>query len=66
MVRLSIACALLAVVHGATCLRADDLARIDVHAHFVPPFWREASIEHGHGQPDGMPSIPVSDDLMLY
>ncbi|MCJ1248863.1 hypothetical protein MMC30_006084 [Trapelia coarctata] len=32
--------------------------RIDVHAHFVPPSWRQKSIDTGHSQPDGMPGIP--------
>ena len=34
-------------------------ARIDVHAHFVPPAWRAACEAHGHSRPDGMPGIPV-------
>lgn len=37
-----------------------DLSRVDIHAHFVPPFWRELTTENGYGQPDGMPAIPVS------
>lgn len=36
------------------------LSRIDTHSHFVPPFWREASVKYGYGNPDGMPGIPVS------
>jgi 6-methylsalicylate decarboxylase len=32
--------------------------RIDVHAHFLPPFYIEALKRAGHGQPDGMPAIP--------
>jgi 6-methylsalicylate decarboxylase len=31
---------------------------IDVHAHFVPEAYREALLQHGHGQPDGFPQIP--------
>jgi hypothetical protein len=37
--------------------------RIDTHAHFVPPFYREACEETGHGKPDGMPAIPVTPTL---
>lgn len=33
--------------------------RIDVHAHFLPPFYREACEKTGHGNPDGMPAVPV-------
>jgi 6-methylsalicylate decarboxylase len=33
-------------------------ARIDVHAHFVPPAYREAAVAAGHSRPDGMPAIP--------
>lgn len=43
----------------------EDLTRVDIHSHFVPPFWREATIEYGYGQPDGMPEIPVSFDCSL-
>jgi len=32
--------------------------RIDVHSHFLPPFYRAALSEHGHSHPDGMPAIP--------
>ncbi|KAF9889213.1 hypothetical protein FE257_007526 [Aspergillus nanangensis] len=35
-----------------------SIERIDVHSHFVPPFWREASVSAGYGKPDGMPAIP--------
>lgn len=31
---------------------------IDVHAHFLPDFYRQALAEHGHAQPDGFPFIP--------
>jgi predicted TIM-barrel fold metal-dependent hydrolase len=34
------------------------VGRIDVHAHFVPPAYREAALAAGHGHPDGMPVIP--------
>lgn len=32
--------------------------RIDVHSHFLPPFYRTALAENGHTFPDGMPAIP--------
>jgi len=32
--------------------------RIDVHAHYLPDFYREALVEHGHAQPDGFPYVP--------
>tara|TARA_R110002003_G_scaffold145_15_gene13463 strand:- start:2247 stop:3380 length:1134 start_codon:yes stop_codon:yes gene_type:complete len=32
--------------------------RIDVHSHFLPPFYRTALAQHGHSHPDGMPAIP--------
>lgn len=31
---------------------------IDVHAHYVPDFYRQALTDHGHAQPDGFPHIP--------
>jgi predicted TIM-barrel fold metal-dependent hydrolase len=31
---------------------------VDVHAHYLPAFYREALVEHGHDQPDGFPLIP--------
>ena len=34
-------------------------SKIDVHAHFVPPCWRDALLAHGLEHPDGMPAIPV-------
>jgi hypothetical protein len=33
--------------------------KIDTHAHFIPPFYRRACEDTGHGKPDGMPAIPV-------
>lgn len=58
--RAFVALLVLAVLHEArVCAQTEDLTRIDVHSHFVPPFWREASIEYGYGQPDGMPVIPA-------
>ena len=35
-----------------------DTPRIDVHAHFLPDFYREALVKAGHIHPDGMPAIP--------
>ncbi|TKA63116.1 hypothetical protein B0A49_09031 [Cryomyces minteri] len=32
--------------------------RIDTHSHFVPPLYRSASEQTGHGKPDGMPAVP--------
>jgi predicted TIM-barrel fold metal-dependent hydrolase len=32
--------------------------RIDVHSHFLPPFYRTALAENGHTHLDGMPAIP--------
>lgn len=32
--------------------------KIDVHAHYLPDFYREALRENGHDQPDGFPYIP--------
>jgi len=42
------------------------VARVDVHAHFVPEFYREALISAGQGRPDGIPAIPEwSEDAAL-
>lgn len=38
------------------------MERIDVHAHCVPPAYREYCLQNdfaGRGHPDGMPAIPV-------
>jgi predicted TIM-barrel fold metal-dependent hydrolase len=35
-----------------------DFTRIDVHAHFLPEFYRDALVESGQTHPDGMPAIP--------
>ncbi|KAL2843699.1 hypothetical protein BJY01DRAFT_248474 [Aspergillus pseudoustus] len=52
--------ALMLTFHQACCtaLTTDRTDKIDVHSHYVPPFWRNESIMTGHGQPDGMPGIP--------
>ncbi|KAL6717505.1 hypothetical protein ACLMJK_005420 [Lecanora helva] len=34
-------------------------AKIDVHAHFISPGYREALLKYGHDKPDGMPYIPA-------
>ncbi len=38
--------------------------RIDVHAHFVPEFYREAQVAAGHSKPDGIAAIPPWDAPM--
>ena len=37
--------------------------RVDIHAHFIPPSYRQACFEAGHGKPDGMPKLPVNTGL---
>ncbi|QIX00655.1 hypothetical protein AMS68_006172 [Peltaster fructicola] len=32
--------------------------KIDVHVHFLPPAYRQACIDNGHKNPDGMPYLP--------
>ncbi|CAK4032005.1 hypothetical protein B0A50_02153 [Lecanosticta acicola] len=32
--------------------------KIDVHSHFLPPFYQEACRRSGHANPDGMPYLP--------
>src|SRR6478609_947900 len=34
------------------------LQKLDLHSHIVPDFFRDALIEAGHQNPDGMPAIP--------
>lgn len=34
------------------------LAKIDLHSHFVPDFYRDALLDAGIDRPDGMPRIP--------
>jgi 6-methylsalicylate decarboxylase len=36
--------------------------RIDVHAHFVPDFYRDALVAAGHDRPDGIAAIPAWDE----
>jgi predicted TIM-barrel fold metal-dependent hydrolase len=33
-------------------------SKIDVHVHFLPPAYRQACLNHGHANPDGMPYLP--------
>lgn len=33
-------------------------SRIDVHSHYLPPFYRDALLANGHEKIDGMPAIP--------
>jgi len=35
---------------------------IDLHAHFLPPRYREAALAHGQAHPDGMPALPEWDE----
>lgn len=35
------------------------LEKIDLHSHFLPPFFREALLASGHEHPDGMPAPPA-------
>jgi predicted TIM-barrel fold metal-dependent hydrolase len=35
------------------------LGKLDVHAHYLPDFYRQALERAGHSQPDGMPQIPA-------
>ena len=36
-----------------------EQAKIDVHCHFIPDFYRQILEETGHENVDGMPGIPV-------
>ena len=36
---------------------SNTTSRIDVHAHYLPPGYRETAIAALKGVPDGMPSI---------
>src|SRR4029078_2571887 len=31
---------------------------VDIHAHYLPPAYREAAVAAGHSQPDGMAALP--------
>lgn len=39
--------------------------RIDVHAHFIPAFYRQALIEAGLSKPDGIRAIPEWDEAVM-
>lgn len=43
--------------HGRTQLRR--VAKIDVHAHYLPNDYRQALIDNGQSQPDGFPLLPT-------
>ena len=36
--------------------------KIDLHAHYIPDFYRDALLAAGQGQPDGIPGIPGWDE----
>jgi hypothetical protein len=36
--------------------------RIDVHAHYIPDFYRKALIDAGLGAPDGIRELPAWDE----
>ena len=37
----------------------ENISRVDVHTHVVPPFWRQYCEETGYAQADGIQEIPV-------
>ena len=39
-----------------------EIRRIDVHAHYIPEFYREILVQSGLGQPDGIGSLPPWDE----
>jgi 6-methylsalicylate decarboxylase len=39
----------------------DRVGLIDVHAHFLPPWYVDVARKHGHELPDGMPAWPSFD-----
>jgi predicted TIM-barrel fold metal-dependent hydrolase len=45
----------------ATASASTPTARIDVHAHLVPNFYRQAAIDAGEAKPSGMPAWPAWD-----
>jgi 6-methylsalicylate decarboxylase len=46
---------------GATVPTSRKVDRIDIHAHFVPAFYREALVEAGLSTPDGIRAMPGWD-----
>jgi len=51
----------LAATPGVTASSARKVERIDIHAHFVPAFYREALAEAGLSTPDGIRAMPAWD-----
>jgi hypothetical protein len=47
-------------------LKMAHSGKIDVHSHFLPPFYRKACLEKGHGMPDGMPALPVCPSIKSW
>ena len=45
--------------HAGPVRRGGLPPKIDVHAHFLPPGYREALIANGQAQPDGFPILPT-------
>ena len=45
--------------HAGVVRRHGLPPKIDVHAHFLPPGYREALIANGQAQPDGFPILPT-------
>jgi predicted TIM-barrel fold metal-dependent hydrolase len=39
-------------------MATDMPSKIDVHVHFLPPSYRQACLDNGHANPDGMPYLP--------
>jgi predicted TIM-barrel fold metal-dependent hydrolase len=50
-----------AIGTGAAARATASIPRIDVHAHFVPDFYRQAAIKAGEIKPNGMPGWPAWD-----
>jgi hypothetical protein len=46
---------------GVTTSTTRKVERIDIHAHFVPAFYREALVEAGLSKPDGIRAMPDWD-----
>ena len=45
-----------------------DPQAIDLHAHFLPPRYRQSALAHGQAHPDGMPALPewnVTDAIAM-
>jgi 6-methylsalicylate decarboxylase len=48
-------------ISGANVSTSRRVDRIDIHAHFVPAFYREALVEAGLSTPDGIRAMPEWD-----